>query len=201
MGIPGFNTWFSQKNKDAYIPLKNKSFSTEQRKSGSQQQKKKKRKQQVVSSTALTPGTPCMHDICVSVLYYVSCRLTNRRWQHLEFEVSGPTVPGEGEVKILGRLARPRSQESVSPADTHVIVGDDADLILMALVSMTPHLLILNTALSDNQLSLATPVLSVDHLHASWLAKRERLSAGREGSNQAGCFVVQVRCRTNLAVS
>jgi hypothetical protein len=37
----------------------------------------------------------------------------------LEFEVSGPTVPGEGEVKILGRLARPRGQHSVSPADTH----------------------------------------------------------------------------------
>jgi 5'-3' exonuclease len=52
-----------------------------------------------------------------------------------------------------------------------VIVGDDADLILMALVSMTPHLHVLNTALSDNQLSLATPVLSVDHLHSSWLAK------------------------------
>jgi hypothetical protein len=37
----------------------------------------------------------------------------------LEFEVSGPTVAGEGEVKVLGRLARPRHPDSVSPEDTH----------------------------------------------------------------------------------
>jgi hypothetical protein len=37
----------------------------------------------------------------------------------LEFEMSGPTVAGEGEVKILGRLARPRHPDAVTPADTH----------------------------------------------------------------------------------
>lgn len=40
-------------------------------------------------------------------------------WLQLEFEVSGPTVAGEGEVKVLGRLARPRHPESVTPEDTH----------------------------------------------------------------------------------
>lgn len=37
----------------------------------------------------------------------------------LEFEVSGPTVAGEGEVKVLGRLARPRDANAVTPDDTH----------------------------------------------------------------------------------
>jgi hypothetical protein len=37
----------------------------------------------------------------------------------LEWELSGPTVAGEGEVKILGRLARPRHADSVDPSDTH----------------------------------------------------------------------------------
>jgi hypothetical protein len=37
----------------------------------------------------------------------------------LEFEVSGPTVAGEGEVKVLGRLARPRDANAVTSDDTH----------------------------------------------------------------------------------
>ena len=33
--------------------------------------------------------------------------------------MSGPTVAGEGEVKVLGRLARPRHPNAVTPEDTH----------------------------------------------------------------------------------
>jgi hypothetical protein len=52
-----------------------------------------------------------------------------------------------------------------------VIVGDDADLILMALVSSTPRLHILNSALGDEKnLSPQSAVLSVDKLHAVWQA-------------------------------
>jgi hypothetical protein len=52
-----------------------------------------------------------------------------------------------------------------------VIVGDDADLILMALVSSTPRLHILNSALGEEKnLSPQSAVLSVDKLHAVWNA-------------------------------
>jgi hypothetical protein len=58
-----------------------------------------------------------------------------------------------------------------------VIVGDDADLILMALVSSTPRLHILNASLTDSpsskhkpQLGPQSAVLSVDKLHTVWLA-------------------------------
>lgn len=52
-------------------------------------------------------------DVACHPLWCLSCHA------QLEFEVSGPTVAGEGEVKVLGRLARPRHQHSVTPDDTH----------------------------------------------------------------------------------
>eukprot|EP00879_Flechtneria_rotunda_P013207 GHRR01013792.1.p1 GENE.GHRR01013792.1~~GHRR01013792.1.p1 ORF type:complete len:221 (+),score=35.96 GHRR01013792.1:812-1474(+) len=63
-----------------------KSFSTEERqkqhahKHGS---KKAHKAAKVVSSTALTPGTPFMHDVCVSCSYYVCARLAQRKWQNV----------------------------------------------------------------------------------------------------------------------
>jgi 5'-3' exonuclease len=101
----------------------------------------------VVSSTALTPGTEFMHDVVASLGFFVAARASQARWRDVRFEVSGATVAGEGEVKILGRLARP--WRHVRPGETHVMVGDDADLILMALMSRTPGLHVLNASLSD----------------------------------------------------
>jgi hypothetical protein len=71
-----------------------KTFSTEARKKGQQQQQqqpsstssskhKKAWPSNVVSSTALTPGTPFMHDVCVSCCYYICARLANRKWQQV----------------------------------------------------------------------------------------------------------------------
>jgi 5'-3' exonuclease len=66
-----------------------KTFSTEARKKGQQQQQpgsskaKKARAANVVSSTALTPGTPFMHDVCVSCSYYICARLATRKWSQV----------------------------------------------------------------------------------------------------------------------
>jgi hypothetical protein len=67
-----------------------KTFSIEARKKGQQQQQqpssskhKKARAANVVSSTALTPGTPFMHDVCVSCSYYICARLATRKWQQV----------------------------------------------------------------------------------------------------------------------
>jgi hypothetical protein len=68
-----------------------------------------------------------------------------------------------------------RRTAAVLPA-APVIVGDDADLILMALVSSTPGLYILNDRLAaleaagkHKRVSGSTAVLSVDRLHSVWL--------------------------------
>ncbi|PNH06347.1 5'-3' exoribonuclease 1 [Tetrabaena socialis] len=88
---------------------------------------------ETLTGVAITPGTTFMLDLTHSLTYYCCVKMSSRRFRHLAFELSDGTVMGEGEVKVLGRLAR--QWYHADPNDTHVILGDDADLILMALTS------------------------------------------------------------------
>ncbi|KAL6751305.1 XRN 5'-3' exonuclease N-terminus-domain-containing protein [Haematococcus lacustris] len=123
-----------------------------------------------LSSNALTPGTRFMADVTLSLAFWVYNKLTSRRFSHLMFELSDATVPGEGEVKILGRLAAHWSPQYQQ--DTHMIVGDDADLVLMACVSWVEGLYVANTVMSqgESRIQRGTQVFSVDKLHADWAA-------------------------------
>ena len=58
------------------------------------------------------------------------------------FELSDSTVKGEGELKILSRLLHPGDDVSGSggsggggASDTHLVLGGDSDLLLMAMVA------------------------------------------------------------------
>lgn len=48
-----------------------------------------------------------MLDVSLSLLSWACTKLQSQRFGHLQIEVSDGTVKGEGEVKILGRMARP----------------------------------------------------------------------------------------------
>ena len=74
--------------------------------------------------------------------------------------MSDATVKGEGEVKILGRIARHWAHNALEQ-DTHAILGDDADLVLMAMVCRQPQLLVINGALNDGNMAQDMPVFSV----------------------------------------
>ncbi|BDA46842.1 probable 5'-3' exoribonuclease 1 at N-terminal half [Coccomyxa sp. Obi] len=94
-----------------------------------------------LSSLGLTPGTPLMAMIQESLTYYICRRLQTAKWQHLHFELSGATVKGEGEVKILSRLLRPWAD--VQPEDTHALIANDSDVVLMALVTPARNVYVL----------------------------------------------------------
>jgi len=56
--------------------------------------------------------------------------------------MSDSTVKGEGELKILSRLLHPDASSDSSPEaerrrqqETHLVLGADSDLLLMALVA------------------------------------------------------------------
>lgn len=72
------------------------SLSEERKGNGGNGPKPKKARQTVISSTALTPGTPFMHDVELSLTFYVCSRLLANKYRHLHMELSGPTVKGEG---------------------------------------------------------------------------------------------------------
>lgn len=90
-----------------------------------------------LSTVGLTPGTTVMAEIERDLEFYICQRL--RKWQHLEFELSGARVQGEGEHKIMKRI-----NEAAGGKGSHVIVGNDADIILMSLMSPVKQLYILS---------------------------------------------------------
>ncbi|GFR52277.1 hypothetical protein Agub_g14812, partial [Astrephomene gubernaculifera] len=123
---------------------------------------------ETLTGAAITPGTTFMLDLTHSLTYFCCVKMSSRRFRHLVFELSDGTVKGEGEVKVLGRLARHWYPED--PEDTHVILGDDADLVLMALTSYKENLYVANSGLNDGRLDRRTPVFSVNLLHQQWAA-------------------------------
>ncbi|KAG2440154.1 hypothetical protein HXX76_004267 [Chlamydomonas incerta] len=224
MGIPGFNTWFSETYPKAYVPMGNvrvdhlyidlnSVLHTVMRRARNhnhfhkllhkrlhaildatsptksvmvavdgpaplaklltQRERRKKTGRTVdegetLTGVAITPGTTFMMDLTHSLTYFCCTKMSSKRFRHVVFELSDGTVMGEGEVKVLGRLARHWHPED--PNDTHVILGDDADLILMALTSFKENLYVANGSLNDGRLDARTPVFSVNLLHAQWAA-------------------------------
>lgn len=91
-----------------------------------------------IDRVRLTPGIDLMHDIAAAVEYYAYVRLqSNPRFQHLDIRISGPDVPGEGELKIFDFLNTKVAAESpVQPAhESAIIIGSDADIVLQALAT------------------------------------------------------------------
>jgi hypothetical protein len=88
---------------------------------------------------ALTPGTKLMHELFTALEYYAYKRLQrNSRFQHLQIRISGPSVPGEGELKIfdwLNSFVVPRAP-TLPAAESVVVVGSDADIVLQALATV-----------------------------------------------------------------
>eukprot|EP00803_Ostreobium_quekettii_P005728 evm.model.scf_27.17 EVM.evm.TU.scf_27.17 scf_27:132496-138275(+) len=125
-------------------------------------------KGKVVPFLALTPGTPFMAEVNDSLAFYICQRLLSKKYSHLHYELSGATVQGEGEVKILSRLHRPA--EHVAQNDSHAVIGSDADLILMALLADAPNLHICGEVLHSSPPPPPNKikVLSVNALHKLW---------------------------------
>lgn len=77
---------------------------------------------------AITPGSELMSErIAEALKYYCAQRLGTQKYKGVVFEVCGPDVPGEGEVKMLGKV------EGLSKGSSCVLVGNDSDLLLLAL--------------------------------------------------------------------
>ncbi|KAL0035693.1 hypothetical protein WJX79_008956 [Trebouxia sp. C0005] len=91
-----------------------------------------------LSTMGLTPGTPLMAEIERSLEFYICQRL--QKWRHLQFELSGARVQGEGEIKIMKRI----SDSTAHSKGSHVIVGNDSDIILMSLMCPVRKLYILS---------------------------------------------------------
>lgn len=85
-----------------------------------------------VDVLSLSPGTELMQTTLQAIEFYVCSRLQSKRnlYRNLRFVVSGPTVPGEGEIKIIDYIHR-----CVEPHHSVIVIGSDADLVLLGLAT------------------------------------------------------------------
>jgi len=95
-------------------------------------------------SNCITPGTEFLLRISECIQYFIRKKIKeDPLWRNLSVIFSGPEVPGEGEHKIMQHIREMRNQPGYQPNTRHCMYGQDADLIMLGLVSHEPHFTLL----------------------------------------------------------
>jgi 5'-3' exoribonuclease 1 len=105
----------------------------------------------VFDSNCITPGTVFLEQVSNIIQYFIRKKLKeDPLWHNLTVIFSGHDVPGEGEHKIMQHIRDMRSQPDYQPNTRHCIYGQDADLIMLGLVTHEPHFIILREVVEFN---------------------------------------------------
>jgi 5'-3' exoribonuclease 1 len=105
----------------------------------------------VFDSNCITPGTEFLAKVSKCIQYFIRKKIKeDPLWHGLTVIFSGHDVPGEGEHKIMQHIREMRSQPGYQPNTRHCIYGQDADLIMLALVTHEPHFTILREVIDFN---------------------------------------------------
>ena len=116
----------------------------------------------VFDSNCITPGTEFMARVSDVIKYMIRKKIKeDPNWRNLKIIFSGHEVPGEGEHKIMSHIREMKNQPDYQPNTRHVMYGQDADLIMLGLVTHEPHFTLLREVVNfgfgqDNKNSLKT---------------------------------------------
>ena len=98
----------------------------------------------IFDSNAISAGTKFMYHLTYYIKNYISeQKKVNSDWMNIKILLTGSDVPGEGEHKILEYIRNYKLSEEYSPYTRHCIYGQDADLIMLSLISHEYNFIIL----------------------------------------------------------
>ena len=90
-------------------------------------------------SNCITPGSVFMSEVTAHLRYFIRYKIEHDAlWRGLRVVLSGADCPGEGEHKIAEHIRSARER-----ARRHCIYGLDADLIMLALATHAPAIVVL----------------------------------------------------------
>jgi 5'-3' exoribonuclease 1 len=102
-------------------------------------------------SNCITPGTEFLARVSAVIQYFIRKKIKeDPLWHNLSVVFSGHDIPGEGEHKIMQHIREMRSSPNYQPNTRHCIYGQDADLIMLGLVTHEPHFTILREVVDFN---------------------------------------------------
>ena len=102
-------------------------------------------------SNSITPGTEFLAKVSEVIKFWIRKKIKeDPLWQKLTVIFSGHDVPGEGEHKIMDHIRALKQQPDYKPNHRHCIYGQDADLIMLGLVTHEPHFVILREVINFN---------------------------------------------------
>lgn len=98
----------------------------------------------IFDSNCITPGTEFMEKVSNCIQYFIRKKIKeDPLWRNLKVIYSGHDIPGEGEHKIMQHIRDMKATEGYQPNTRHCMYGQDADLIMLGLVSHEPHFTLL----------------------------------------------------------
>ena len=129
----------------------------------------------VFHSNTITPGTEFFTECTQHLEHWIQYKLsTDPKWKNLKIVFSGPNTPGEGEHKIMEFMRQERAKPDYNPNLRHAIMGQDADLVMLGLVTHEPNLCVFRERVvfdSQKRALLADMGLDVylHNCHFEWL--------------------------------
>lgn len=93
---------------------------------------------------SISPGTHFMCELQKHIDFFIKRKIKeDELWSGLKVVYSGGDVAGEGEHKILDYIRKWKRSDRFDINSTHCFYGNDSDLILLALITHLPYVIVL----------------------------------------------------------